>query len=142
MIKKYKSFIIEKENDDTPSYMRDDLDKYNQYDDYEDDQDINDDEESDEDMGNLVYWITKLFNNSDFDVEVEVDKLDISIYCPLNRRDNLSNIVKAVDIAKKLTKDILPQYKNSISLFETKKGIPLLTFDFIYSDGNEESLPF
>ena len=139
MIKKYNSFITEKSDDELPSYMRDELDQYSQYDDYDEDSEDGEDVE-DEDMGNLIYWIKKLFNNADFDVEVEVDKLDISIYCPLSKIDNLSNIVRAVDIAKKLAKDILPQYKNDVTLFETKKGIPLLTFDFTYLEGDE--LPF
>jgi hypothetical protein len=156
MIKKYNNFINEKTDDDTPAYMRDELDKYSQYDDYDEDEyDEDEYEEDDEgeyeqdsesedeedDMSNLVYWIKKLFNNADFDVDVDVDKLDISIYCPLSKVDHLSNVLKAVDVAHKLAKDILPQYKNAVTLFETKKGIPLLTFDFTYSDGRDE-LPF
>lgn len=142
MIKKYNNFINEKSNDeDVPSYMRDELDKYSQYDDYDEDEDYAYEEESDEDhMRDLIYWIEKLFKNADFDVEIEVDKLDISIYCKLSKVDNLSNVVKLMDTAKKLTKDVLPQYKSNVSLFETKNGSPLLTFDFTYSDGT--ILPF
>jgi hypothetical protein len=144
MIKKYNNFIKEKNDDDLPSYMSDDLDYDYSNDEYSEEDYSEEDSEENEEMDNLVYWIRALFSNSGIKAEVEVDKLDISIYCTLNKKSSLKEIINILDVSKKLSKDILPQYSSKMTMFETKKGERIMVFDFYYKklDEDDDKLPF
>lgn len=141
MIKKYNNFIREKNDNDLPSYMDDNLD-YDHGDQYDyDDISDSDSTDSNEEMENLTYWIRTLFSNSGINIEVDYDRLDISIYCDVNDRSSLKEIINILEVSKKLSKDILPQYTSRMSMYETKKGKKLIVFDFFYDDIGDE-LPF
>ncbi len=139
MIKKYNSYIKEKNEDDLPSYMSDELDYgYAEDDDYVD---TDSSSEQNEEMENLVYWIRTLFSNSSVKADIELDGLDISIYCTLNTRSSLKEIINILDVTNKLSKDILSQYSSKMDVFETNKGEKLMVFDFFYDD-LDINLPF
>jgi hypothetical protein len=115
-------------------------------DDDDDDDDDVDDIQS-EDMENLLYLLRTLFKNSGVSAEVESKGLDITVYAVLAKKEKMASILKVFDVAKKLKKDILPQYDSEFEMWETKAGEPMLTFIFSYegSDGDpnyDGSAPF
>jgi hypothetical protein len=139
MIKKYITFIKEEA----------DSSLYDQFDDYEDEEDLSDEDlsdeegdEEDEEIKNLIYWIRTLYSNSDIEVEIEVEKLDITIICSMDKKTSLKEIIKILDVTKKLSKDILPQYSSKMSMFDTNKGENLIIFEFFYDEYQDIKLPF
>lgn len=153
-INKYNSFINENTRDDEYSYLNDKLDLNSRWDDstydsYEDEGFYNDSEDEDdnyenEDMEHLLYLLRKMFNNSGIDnVEITNKKMDLTIYVELRYREKLRDIIKVFEVVNKLKKDILPQYDSEFDMWETKKGSPLLTFDFYYNEGlDDDNVPF
>lgn len=144
-INKYKNFIKENIREDEYSYLNDDLDKWNysKYDPHEDD-DYNDDNlYQDDDMEHLLFLLRKMFHNSGIDnVDITNKKMDLTIYVELRTREKLRDIIKVFEVVNKLKKDILPQYDSEFDLWKTKKGSPLLTFEFYYNDSLSDNIPF
>jgi hypothetical protein len=153
-INKYNSFINENIRDDEYSYLNDKLDLNSRWDDssydpYEDEGFYNDSEDEDdnyenEDMDHLLYLLRKMFNNSGIDnVEITNKKMDLTIYVELRSREKLRDIIKVFEVVNKLKKDILPQYDSEFDMWKTKKGSPLLTFNFYYDEGlDDDNVPF
>lgn len=143
-INNYKGFIKERVGDEDYSGWDDSFDEaeyaYNSYDgDEYDDGDYNDD--GDDDMDNLLYLLRKMFNNSGIDnVDVVNKKMDLTIYIELSHRERLRDIIKAFEVVNKLRKDILAQYDSEFELWNTKKGNPLLTFNFYYDIEDDDVL--
>jgi hypothetical protein len=96
------------------------------------------DSEYDDDMSHLCYLLRSMFNNSSIDVEVENKGLDLSIIAQFSRRESLSDIVKVFEIVKKIKKDVLAQYSSSFEIWETKQGIPVISFDFLLEDDDDK----
>lgn len=114
-------------------------------DDDDDDEDL--DDVQSEDMENLLYLLRTLFKNSGVDADIDSKGLDIIVCVVLNKKEKISSILKVFDVAKKLKKDILPQYDSEFEMWETKTGEPMLTFNFNYegADGDpnfDGSAPF
>lgn len=86
----------------------------------------------DDDMDHLKYLLRTLFKNSGIHADIESKNLDISIYIVLNKREKMKNILKSFDVAKKLKKDILPQYDSEFELWDTASHEPMLVFNFLY----------
>ena len=113
--------------------------------DYDDDDDYRydkeykgeDEDDSDDDMSHLCYLLRSMFNNSNVDVNVENSGLDLSITAQFARRESLSDIVKVFEVVKKIKKDILAQYSSSYEIWETKKGTPVITFQFMLEDDED-----
>ena len=84
------------------------------------------------DMQNLSYLIRQLFKNTNIEVDVDYDGLDIKLYIFLNRREKMKNLLKTFDVVFKLKKDILPQYHAEVELYESKAKNPVLCFGFDY----------
>lgn len=104
---------------------------------------VNKDEEDeligDSDMDNLLYLLRTMFKNKGIkNVYVENDELDISISVTMNMKEKIENIISVFDTAKRLKRDILPQYDSEFEMWETKDGRPLLTFNFYYGEGLED----
>jgi hypothetical protein len=121
----------------------DDIDGYDYEDDYDDydyghNKDAykgeDEDEDSDDDMSHLCYLLRSMFGNSNIDVDVENKGLDLSIIAHFARRESLSDIVKVFEIVRKIKKDVLAQYSSSYEMWETKQGVPVISFDFILDD--------
>jgi hypothetical protein len=93
-----------------------------------------DENESDDDMDHLCYLLRQMFNNSNFDVNVENSGLDLSMTAQFERKESLKDVIKLFEIVKKIKKDILPQYESSYEMWETKSGRPMITFDFTLDD--------
>jgi hypothetical protein len=97
-----------------------------------------DEDDSDDDMSHLCYLLRSMFNNSNVDVNVENSGLDLSITAQFARRESLSDIVKVFEIIKKIKKDILAQYSSSYEMWETKSGSPMITFEFMLEDEDDD----
>ncbi len=133
---------------------------YGDYDDFYDDegyQKLNDDDEDDDnygldfddedddgdDMGHLLYLLRSMFKNSGIEVEIRNRGLDIEIDAYLNTKERLRDVIKVFEVAKKLKKDVLPQYDSEFELFYSKANSPILTFTFLYGDGlDDDNSPF
>ena len=93
----------------------------------------------DSDMDNLLYLLRTMFKNKGIkNVYVENDGLDISISVTMNNKEKIENIISVFDTAKRLKRDILPQYDSEFEMWETNDGKPLLTFNFYYGEGLED----
>jgi len=151
-VNKYNSFIKENIREDEYSHLNDDLDRWDDstYDPYSDDGFYNDDSEyddnldQDDDMDHLLYLLRKMFHNSGIDnVEITNKKMDLTIYVELRSRERLKDVIKVFEVVNKLKRDILPQYDSEFDMWKTKKGSPLLTFNFYYDEGlDDDNVPF
>jgi hypothetical protein len=103
-----------------------------------------DEQIGDSDMDNLLYLLRTMFRNKGIkDVYVEHDELDITISVTMGYREKIESIISVFDTAKRLKRDILPQYDSEFEMWETKDGKPLLTFNFYYGEGLEDdNTPF
>ena len=98
----------------------------------------------DSDMDNLLYLLRTMFKNKGIkDVYVEHDELDITISVTMGYKEKIESIISVFDTAKRLKRDILPQYDSEFEMWETKDGKPLLVFNFYYGEGLEDdNTPF
>ncbi len=126
-------------DDDDDFYGDESYQKLYRDDDYSD---YEDGEDSD-DMSHLLYLLRTMFKNSGIEVEIRNKGLDIEIDAYLNRRERLRDVIKVFEIAKKLKKDILPQYDSEFELFYTKSNDPVFSFTFLYGEGlDDDNSPF
>lgn len=102
------------------------------------DVDSSDSDSSEED--HLCYLIRTMFTNYGITAQVDRDELDIAVYIILDKREKMKNILKSFDVVYKLKKDILPQYESEMELYESKEGLPILSFQF-YNE-KSDNLPF
>jgi len=149
-INNYIKFLKEAIRDDEYSYLNDDLDNFNksmgsrwddstyspedEYGYYNDDDDDNyyTDEEG---MSDLINLFNQLFDNSGiYNVNIEGTPKEINMYFTLNYREKLRDIVAIFEVLSKIKRDILPQFDNETDLWIDKKGNPLLTVTFQYSE--------
>jgi len=149
-LKNYKELFEEYEdNDDDESYYNDD--------DYlfgrpshskkgtEEDDDDDDEQIGGSDMDNLLYLLRTMFRNKGIkDVYVDHEELDITISVTMGRKEKIESIMNVFDTAKRLKRDILPQYDSEFEMWETKDGKPLLVFNFYYEEGlkDDDDAPF
>lgn len=131
-LKKFNQ-LFEREVFDRDEWFQDEDDDYSREDEYKGD----DEDDSDDDMSHLCYLLRSMFNNSNIDVEVSNKGLDLSITAQFARRESLSDIVKVFEVVKKIKKDILAQYSSSYEIWETKKGTPMITFQFMLEDDED-----
>ena len=107
-------------------------------------EDDDDEQIGDSDMDNLLYLLRTMFRNKGIkDVYVEHEELDITISVTMGRKEKIESIISVFDTAKRLKRDILPQYDSEFEMWETKDGKPLLVFNFYYEEGlNDDDAPF
>jgi hypothetical protein len=134
-LKKFNQLFEREGFDDIDGYDDDAYD-YSREDEYNGEDE--NDSEYDDDMSHLCYLLRSMFNNSSIDVEVENKGLDLSIIAQFSRRESLSDIVKVFEIVKKIKKDVLAQYSSSFEIWETKQGIPVISFDFLLEDDDDK----
>jgi hypothetical protein len=114
MIKKYQKYVNEANGEDA---------------------DIN------EQMEQLEHLLGLLFKNSGIEAyDIEADGLNFNMYVMLSKTEKLSNIVKVLDVCKKLHTDVLIQYVVEFDLWETKSGFPLMTINYIIEDEVDDSV--
>ena len=104
-----------------------------------------DEQIGDSDMDNLLYLLRTMFRNKGIkDVYVEHEELDITISVTMGRKEKIESIISVFDTAKRLKRDILPQYDSEFEMWETKDGKPLLVFNFYYEEGlnDDDDAPF
>lgn len=98
-----------------------------------------DDVKYDDDLLSGIAAIThKMIEDAGFkNFYVSNKKDNISIQFVLNATEKFSKMMKVLGIIKKIKTDILIQYDSEMDLWETKNGLPLLTFDFYYEPNTE-----
>lgn len=157
-INNYIKFLKEAVRDDEYSYLNDDLENFNKemdsrwddstYDSPEDEYghyNDNDDHYTDEEgMSDLINLFNQLFDNSGiYNVNIEGTPKEINMYFSLNYREKLRDIVAIFEVLSKIKRDILPQFDNETDLWIDKKGNPLLSVTFQYSeDLDDNNAPF
>jgi len=116
-------------------------DEYYEEDDFNT-KDSYEEEEDEDEEDHLCYLIRTFLNGNGITSSVERSDLDISVYVFLQRKEKFKNIVKAFDVViNKMKRDILPQYELEVELYESKQGIPILSFSFFYG-AKDDSSPF
>ena len=124
---------------DDDDYEDEGYDKLNS-DDYDD---SDDNGGGQDDIEHLEYLLREMFRNVGIDVTVTSDNGDIQIVAMLNQKERLRDVISIFSVANKLKKDILAQYDSEFDLWEDKKGLPMLTFNFYYGDGlGDDNAPF
>lgn len=118
------------EDDDDEYYSRYDKKSKEKEDDYD----------YDDDMSHLCYLLRSMFNNSNIDINVENNGLDLSITAQFDKRESLTDIIKVFEIIKKIKKDILCQYSASYEMWQTKSGLSMITFEFNLEDDNKNDI--
>jgi len=134
-IKVIKDIITEAGN---PEYFEDEY--HDEFDkESQDEYEIEDDGDEED---HLCYLIRTFLNGNGITSSVERSDLDILVYVFLQRKEKFRNIVKTFDVViNKMKKDILPQYELEVELYESKQGIPILSFSFFYGDKDDKA-PF
>ena len=94
----------------------------------------------DDDMSHLCYLLRSMFNNSNIDINVENNGLDLSITAQFAKRESLTDIIKVFEIIKKIKKDVLSQYSTSYEIWQTKSGLTMITFEFMLEDDNKNDI--
>ena len=94
----------------------------------------------DDDMSHLCYLLRSMFNNSNIDINVENNGLDLSITAQFAKRESLTDIIKVFEIIKKIKKDVLAQYSTSYEIWQTKSGLSMITFEFMLEDDNKNDI--
>lgn len=96
-------------------------------------------DEMDEERENLCYYLRQLFiGQTDFDVDVEMDNLDVVINVQLGHAEKLDDIADIFRIVKKIEEEILVMYDGYFEIWETKRDKAtgasnvVLTFEFNY----------
>jgi len=166
-IKKYNRFLEDKDMNyrkDEDSHLNDDINSRwddSTYDPYGDDEafyrdpgyqklnkststfrdeEYEDDDIEEDDIQHLLYLLRTMFKNSGVD-NVRIDnhrKLDILIYCTVERKERLKDIIKIFEVVSKLKKDILLQYDSEYDIWQNKKGQPMFVFSFEYNEGLDD----
>lgn len=141
-LKKYEElkWIDEEEEDDSDLYGRPYYGKKDMYPEEEED----DDDPLGDESKYLLYLLRQMFHNSGIHCECDNSGGDILLTVFLTNKGNVSDILKAFEVVKKIKKDILAQYDSSYELWETKKGEPRLTFEFSVGDdlGDDNDFPW
>ena len=137
-LKKFKQLFEREGFDDIDDPFYDDDDNYYSRYDKEYKGEDEDDDNYDDDMSHLCYLLRSMFNNSNIDVNVENSGLDLSITAQFGRRESLIDIIRVFEIIKKIKKDILAQYSSSYEIWETKQGVPMITFEFMLEDDDDK----
>ena len=120
-------FISNKDDDDL-YYGEDEEDYY----DIEDDDEFEDNNDELGQMATIIHSMIEKTGVKNFYVSNK--GFNISVQFVLSTREKFSKLMKIVGLIKKLKTDVLIQYDDEMDLWETKKGDPLLTFDFYYNE--------
>lgn len=118
---------IEDDKDDL-YYGQDEEDYY----DIEDDDEFEDNNDELNQMATMIHGMIEKTGIKNFFVSNK--GFNISVQFVLERKEKFSKLMKLVGLIKKLKTDVLIQYDDEMDLWETKKGDPLLTFDFYYNE--------
>jgi hypothetical protein len=138
-VKKYDSYLREGRDDYEDEY-------YDQYgygdEDYAQGQEEDD---QDEDMEHLLYLLrTYLKDGGAKDVSVRNSSSSIKVEIVMQKKENLSDVIRLFATLERLSNDIMADYDSEFDIWETKKGDPLLIIDY-YSpdeDDDEDGAPF
>lgn len=131
-------FREEEEEDDLygrPYYHKDYT--YNKFDSEDDSEEVSDDMKKERE--NLCYYLKQMFiGQTKYEVNVEMEKMDIIINIYLDYVENLEDITNIFRITKKIEKEILVMYDGYFEIWYTKKdkatnkSYVMLTFEFSY----------
>ena len=138
-VKKYDSYLREGRDDYEDEY-------YDQYgygdEDYAQGQEEDD---QDEDMEHLLYLLrTYLKDGGAKDVSVRNSSSSIKVEIVMQKKENLSDVIRLFATLERLSNDIMADYDSEFDIWETKKGEPLLIIDYYApdEDDDEDGAPF
>ena len=143
------SLFIELSDDDMKykKYLKyfesyDDFDGYDYTgdEDYTDNTDNSNDGEEvpDDTVGELCYWLRKMYKSNDLDAIVESDTgMDVTAYVVMKKRLKIMDIVTAFEVTEKIKKDLLTNHVVEVELYEDKSGSSVFQFDFIQDEFEE-----
>ena len=96
-------------------------------------------DEMDEERENLCYYLRQMFiGKTKYEVDVDMEKMDIVINVQLDQGEQLENITDVFRIIKKIEDEILVMYDGYFEIWHTKKdkatgkSYVMLTFEFNY----------
>lgn len=119
---------ISNEDDDDLYYGEDEEDYYEVDDD-------DDSEDNNEELNQMASMIHVTIADSGFkNFYVSNKGFNISVQFVLKTKEKFSSLMKLVGLIKRLKTEVLIQYDAELDLWETKRGEPLLTFDFYYNE--------
>lgn len=105
--------------------------KYNSY--------VKESSDADEQLKQLKHFLGLLFKNSGITAfDIEAKDLNFIVYVMLSKTEKMANIMKVLDVCKKLHTDVLIQYNVEFDLWETKSGNPLMTFSFFLEEDEDD----
>ena len=108
------------------------------YDDWEDDF-MSDSDVPDDDIGELCFWLKKMYEANKLEVEVEPDYSGkISIFLLLKKKEKISTLLSIMEITEKIKKDFLNYHDVEVELYESKSGYPIFAIDFT-TNGDDTS---
>jgi uncharacterized protein YihD (DUF1040 family) len=87
-----------------------------------------------EEMESITSIIRKMAKSQGFqETFVSVGDDQIILEIVLKREETFTKVIQMLDLVKKIQKDILSDFKCDMDLWETKKNVPIFTFEFYYS---------
>lgn len=137
-VKKYDSYLREGRDDYEDEYY----DQYGHDDDYPQGQEEDD---QDDDMEHLLYLLRKYLKDGGAkNVSVKNSSSSIKVEIVMEKKENLSDVIKIFSTLERLSNDIMADYDSEFDIWETKKGEPLLIIDYYApdEDDDEDGAPF
>ena len=137
-VKKYDSYLREGRDDYEDEY-------YDQYGHDDDPQGQEEEDDQDEDMEHLLYLLRKYLKDGGAkNVSVKNSSSSIKVEIVMEKKENLSDVIKIFSTLERLSNDIMADYDSEFDIWETKKGEPLLIIDYYSPDDedDEDGAPF
>ena len=94
----------------------------------------------DSDVDELCFWVRKMFSTHKIESKVESEDYNLHSYIFLNKREKIGSLLKIFNVVSKIKNELLTEYSAEVELYENKKGLPILKFDFYWSDGEEDDI--
>lgn len=132
-LKGYTRDFFSGSDDKEEMYYGEDEESYWDYKDDKDDdkEEFVYDEDYLNDMATMVHNVLEKSEIPNFFVSNSKD--NISVQFILSIKERFGKIMKILSLIKKIKTEVLIQYDSEMDLWETKRGQPLLTFDFYYN---------
>jgi hypothetical protein len=92
----------------------------------------------DDAIGELCYWLRKMYRSNDLESIVESDTgVDVTAYVVMKKRIKMIDIVTAFEVTEKIKKELLTNHVVEVELYENKSGSGVFQFDFIQDEFEE-----
>lgn len=102
-----------------------------------------------EELENIGTIIRKMGRSQNFDrMDVSIEEDNVLLEIVLKKEETFNKVNQMLDFVDKIKKDILVDFKVVMDLWETKKGEPIFSFEFYYSESgptyeyDSDDIPF